>query len=133
MPSVPRLSFIHNSTWHSRSHLELELRRERDRWSQSHQRSQESKKGPKNWLRQDGKLKVQEENAKLKQPLRENSVLPHSSPLAAAELCHRSCIKQNLLVLAWAVGAAVGAWTRRDLPALPGGGQPEPKKGKSWA
>uniref|UniRef100_A0A674HJF6 RUN and FYVE domain containing 3 n=1 Tax=Taeniopygia guttata TaxID=59729 RepID=A0A674HJF6_TAEGU len=62
-----------------RSHLELELRRERDRWSHSHQRSQESKKGPKNWLRQDGKLKVQEGNAQLKQSLRENSVLPHRS------------------------------------------------------
>ncbi|XP_058276764.1 protein RUFY3 isoform X3 [Hirundo rustica] len=62
-----------------RSHLELELRRERDRWSHSHQRSQESKKGPKNWLRQDGKLKIQEENPKLKQPLGENSVLPHRS------------------------------------------------------
>ncbi|KAM9661431.1 protein RUFY3 isoform 3-T3 [Morphnus guianensis] len=61
-----------------RSHLELELKRERDRWSHSHQRSQEDKKGAKNWLRQDGKLKIQEEKAKLKQPLREeNSVLPH--------------------------------------------------------
>ncbi|XP_029877494.1 protein RUFY3 isoform X2 [Aquila chrysaetos chrysaetos] len=61
-----------------RSHLELELKRERDRWSHSHQRSQENKKGAKNWLRQDGKLKIQEEKAKLKQPLREeNSVLPH--------------------------------------------------------
>ncbi|NXT07163.1 RUFY3 protein, partial [Prunella fulvescens] len=68
-----------------RSHLELELRRERDRWSHSHQRSQESKKGPKNWLRQDGKLKVQEENAKVKQPLRENSVLPHRSPSSTQE------------------------------------------------
>ncbi|NXY74961.1 RUFY3 protein, partial [Glareola pratincola] len=59
-----------------RSHLELELKRERDRWS--HQRSQENKKGTRNWLRQDGKLKIQEENAKLKQPPREeNSVLPH--------------------------------------------------------
>uniref|UniRef100_A0A8C4TX19 RUN and FYVE domain containing 3 n=1 Tax=Falco tinnunculus TaxID=100819 RepID=A0A8C4TX19_FALTI len=61
-----------------RSHLELELKRERDRWSHSHQRSQDNKKGTKNWLRQDGKLRIQEENAKLKQPLREeNSVLPH--------------------------------------------------------
>ncbi|OWK55899.1 Protein RUFY3 [Lonchura striata] len=68
-----------------RSHLELELRRERDRWSHSHQRSQESKKGPKNWLRQDGKLKVQEENAQLKQSLRENSVLPHRSPSSTQE------------------------------------------------
>ncbi|XP_041282967.1 protein RUFY3 isoform X3 [Onychostruthus taczanowskii] len=68
-----------------RSHLELELRRERDRWSHSHQRSQESKKGSKNWLRQDGKLKVQEENAKLKQLLRENSVLPHRSPSGTQE------------------------------------------------
>ncbi|XP_075357431.1 protein RUFY3 isoform X2 [Mycteria americana] len=64
-----------------RSHLELELKRERDRWSHSHQRSQENKKGAKNWLRQDGKLKTQEENAKLKQPLREeNSVLPNKLP-----------------------------------------------------
>ncbi|XP_074444811.1 protein RUFY3 isoform X5 [Larus michahellis] len=64
-----------------RSHLELELKRERDRWSHSHQRSQENKKGTKNWLRQDGKLKIQEENAKVKQPQREeNSVLPHKSP-----------------------------------------------------
>uniref|UniRef100_A0A8C4U033 RUN and FYVE domain containing 3 n=1 Tax=Falco tinnunculus TaxID=100819 RepID=A0A8C4U033_FALTI len=63
-----------------RSHLELELKRERDRWSHSHQRSQDNKKGTKNWLRQDGKLRIQEENAKLKQPLREeNSVLPHKS------------------------------------------------------
>ncbi|XP_068044300.1 protein RUFY3 isoform X4 [Anomalospiza imberbis] len=68
-----------------RSHLELELRRERDRWSHSHQRSQESKKGPKNWLRQDGKVKFQEENAKLKQPLRENSDLPHRSPSGMQE------------------------------------------------
>uniref|UniRef100_A0A803VNU0 RUN and FYVE domain containing 3 n=1 Tax=Ficedula albicollis TaxID=59894 RepID=A0A803VNU0_FICAL len=68
-----------------RSHLELELRRERDRWSHSHQRSQESKKGPKNWLRQDGKLKTQEENAKVKEPLRENSVLPHRSPSGTQE------------------------------------------------
>ncbi|NWU49317.1 RUFY3 protein, partial [Dromas ardeola] len=61
-----------------RSHLELELKRERDRWSRSHQRSQENKKGARNWLRQDGKLKIQEENAKLKQPLREeDSDLPH--------------------------------------------------------
>ncbi|NXT93154.1 RUFY3 protein, partial [Anhinga rufa] len=61
-----------------RSHLELELKRERDRWSHSQQRSQENKKGAKNWLRQDGKLKIQEEHAKLKQPPREeNSVLPH--------------------------------------------------------
>ncbi|NWI59213.1 RUFY3 protein, partial [Calyptomena viridis] len=62
-----------------RNHLELELRRERDRWSHGHQHSQENK-GPKNWLRQDGKVKIQEENAKLKQALRkENSVLPHRS------------------------------------------------------
>ncbi|XP_065543010.1 protein RUFY3 isoform X3 [Lathamus discolor] len=79
-----------------RSHLELELKRERDRWSHSHQSSQENKKGTKSWLRQcpktplcqggadqysqnskDGKLKIQEENAKLKQSLRENSVLTH--------------------------------------------------------
>ncbi|XP_052539182.1 protein RUFY3 isoform X2 [Tympanuchus pallidicinctus] len=61
-----------------RSHLEIELKRERERWSHSHQSSQGSKKGPKNWLKPDGKLKIQEENAKLKQPPREeNSVLPH--------------------------------------------------------
>ncbi|XP_062480942.1 protein RUFY3 isoform X5 [Pezoporus occidentalis] len=79
-----------------RSHLELELKRERDRWSHSHQSSQENKKGTKSWLRQcpktllcqggadrysqnskDGKLKIQEENAKLKQSLRGNSVLTH--------------------------------------------------------
>ncbi|XP_050176700.1 protein RUFY3 isoform X1 [Myiozetetes cayanensis] len=65
-----------------RNHLELELRRERDRWSHSQQRSQENRKGPKNWLRQDEKVKIQEENAKVKQALREeeNSVLPHRSP-----------------------------------------------------
>ncbi|XP_074679489.1 protein RUFY3 isoform X1 [Strix aluco] len=69
-----------------RSHLELELKRERDRWSHSHQRSQENKKGAKNWLRQDGKLKIQEENAKLKQPTREeNSVLPHKLPSGTQE------------------------------------------------
>ncbi|XP_009322300.1 PREDICTED: protein RUFY3 isoform X1 [Pygoscelis adeliae] len=69
-----------------RSHLELELKRERDRWSHSHQRSQENKKGAKNWLRQDGKLKIQEENTKLKQPLREeNSVLPHKLPSGTQE------------------------------------------------
>ncbi|XP_054679487.1 protein RUFY3 isoform X4 [Grus americana] len=69
-----------------RSHLELELKRERDRWSHSHQRSQENKKGAKNWLRQDGKLKIQEENAKVKQPLREeNSVPPHKLPSDAQE------------------------------------------------
>nr|XP_047901618.1 protein RUFY3 isoform X1 [Anser cygnoides] len=61
-----------------RSHLELELKRERDRWSQNHQSSQGNKKVPKNWLKPDGKLKIQEENAKLKQPLREeNSVLTY--------------------------------------------------------
>ncbi|NWU68169.1 RUFY3 protein, partial [Pterocles burchelli] len=61
-----------------RNHLEQELKRERDRWSQSHQRGQENKKGTKNWLRPDGKLKTQEENAKPNHPLREeNSVLPH--------------------------------------------------------
>ncbi|XP_064306770.1 protein RUFY3 isoform X2 [Phalacrocorax carbo] len=69
-----------------RSYLELELKRERDRWSHSQQRSQENKKGAKNWLRQDGKLKIQEESAKLKQPLREeNSVLPHKLPSSAQE------------------------------------------------
>uniref|UniRef100_A0A803YI99 RUN and FYVE domain containing 3 n=1 Tax=Meleagris gallopavo TaxID=9103 RepID=A0A803YI99_MELGA len=61
-----------------RSHLEIELKRERERWSHSHQSSQGSKKSPKNWLKPDGKLKIQEENAKLKQsPREENSVLPH--------------------------------------------------------
>uniref|UniRef100_A0A8C3BP57 RUN and FYVE domain containing 3 n=1 Tax=Cairina moschata TaxID=8855 RepID=A0A8C3BP57_CAIMO len=61
-----------------RSHLELELKRERDRWSQNHQSSQGNKKVPKNWLKSDGKLKIQEENAKLKQPQREeNSVLTY--------------------------------------------------------
>ncbi|NXG61779.1 RUFY3 protein, partial [Hemiprocne comata] len=56
-----------------RSHLELELKRERDRWSHSHHLSQEHKKAAKNWLRQDGKLKSQDEK-----PVREeNSVLPH--------------------------------------------------------
>ncbi|XP_071411429.1 protein RUFY3 isoform X1 [Pithys albifrons albifrons] len=69
-----------------RNHLELELRRERDRWSHSQQRSQENKKGPKNWLRQDGKVRIQEENAKLKQaPREENSVLPHRSPSSKQE------------------------------------------------
>ncbi|XP_027523968.1 protein RUFY3 isoform X2 [Corapipo altera] len=69
-----------------RNHLELELRRERDRWSHSQQCGQENKKGPKNWLRQDGKVKIQEENAKLKQALREeNSVLPHRSPSSKQE------------------------------------------------
>ncbi|NXL60530.1 RUFY3 protein, partial [Chordeiles acutipennis] len=69
-----------------RNHLELELKRERDRWSHSHQRSQENRKDAKNWLRQDGKLKIQEENAKLKQPLREeNSVLPHKLPSGTQE------------------------------------------------
>ncbi|XP_074946092.1 protein RUFY3 isoform X2 [Phalacrocorax aristotelis] len=69
-----------------RSYLELELKRERDRWSHSQQRSQENKKGAKNWLRQDGKLKIQEESAKLKQPLREeNSVLPHKLLSSAQE------------------------------------------------
>ncbi|NXP79502.1 RUFY3 protein, partial [Ramphastos sulfuratus] len=63
-----------------RSHLELELKRERERWSQSHQHSQEPRRSTKNWLRQDGKLKIQEENPKLKQPLREeNSILPHKT------------------------------------------------------
>ncbi|NXF08674.1 RUFY3 protein, partial [Smithornis capensis] len=69
-----------------RNHLELELRRERDRWSHSHQRSQENK-GPKNWLRQDGKVKIQEENAKLKQALREeNSIPPHRSLSSTQEV-----------------------------------------------
>ncbi|PKK19902.1 RUN and FYVE domain-containing protein 1-like, partial [Columba livia] len=70
----------------SRSHLELELKRERDRWSQGHQRVQENKQGAKAWLRADGKLKIHEENAKPKQPPREeNSVLPHRSPSSTQE------------------------------------------------
>ncbi|KAK2546132.1 protein RUFY3 isoform X2 [Columba livia] len=69
-----------------RSHLELELKRERDRWSQGHQRVQENKQGAKAWLRADGKLKIHEENAKPKQPPREeNSVLPHRSPSSTQE------------------------------------------------
>ncbi|NWY04149.1 RUFY3 protein, partial [Nothoprocta ornata] len=62
-----------------RSQLELELKRERDRWSHIHPSSQENKKGcPKHQSRVDGKLKIQEENAKQKQLSREeNSVLPH--------------------------------------------------------
>ncbi|NWR75355.1 RUFY3 protein, partial [Centropus unirufus] len=61
-----------------RSHLELELKRERDRWSHSHHPGQENKKGAKIWLRQEEKLKAQEENTKRKQSLKEeNSVLPH--------------------------------------------------------
>ncbi|XP_025898520.1 protein RUFY3 isoform X1 [Nothoprocta perdicaria] len=62
-----------------RSQLELELKRERDRWSHSHPSSQENKKGClKHQSRVDGKLKIQEENAKQKQLSREeNSVLPH--------------------------------------------------------
>ncbi|NWR66063.1 RUFY3 protein, partial [Bucorvus abyssinicus] len=69
-----------------RSHLELELKRERDRWSHSHQRSQDNKKGTKNWLNQDGKLKTQGENAQVKRPPREeNSVLPHGLPSGAQE------------------------------------------------
>ncbi|NXA54853.1 RUFY3 protein, partial [Nothocercus julius] len=62
-----------------RSQLELELKRERDRWSHSHPSSQENKKGcPKNQSSVDGKLKIQEENAKQKQLSRDkNSVLPH--------------------------------------------------------
>ncbi|XP_068797371.1 protein RUFY3 isoform X7 [Struthio camelus] len=69
-----------------RSQLELELKRERDRWSHSHQSSQENKKGcPKNWSRVDGKLKMQEENAKQKQlPREENSILPHKTSARTA-------------------------------------------------
>ncbi|XP_035749006.1 protein RUFY3 isoform X1 [Egretta garzetta] len=68
-----------------RNHLELELKRERDKWSHSHQRGQENKKGAKNWLKQDGKLKIQEEDAKPKQPLREeNSVPPHGTSARTA-------------------------------------------------
>ncbi|NXG80768.1 RUFY3 protein, partial [Baryphthengus martii] len=71
-----------------RSHLELELKRERDRWSHGHQRSQDNKKGTKNWLRQDGKLKIQEENAKPKQPPREeSSVLPRRYGAIPSRLC----------------------------------------------
>ncbi|XP_069711132.1 protein RUFY3 isoform X2 [Phaenicophaeus curvirostris] len=75
-----------------RSHLELELKRERDRWSHSHHPSQENKKGAKTWLRQDGKLKVQEENTKRKQSLREeNCVLPHDSQRegGGSAACHQ--------------------------------------------
>ncbi|OPJ89829.1 protein RUFY3 isoform B [Patagioenas fasciata monilis] len=69
-----------------RSHLELELKRERDRWSPCHQRIQENKQGAKAWLRADGKLKIHEENAKPKQPPRgENSVLPPRSPSSTQE------------------------------------------------
>ncbi|XP_071600256.1 protein RUFY3 isoform X4 [Heliangelus exortis] len=92
-----------------RSHLELELKRERDRWSQSHQLSQENKKGVKSWLRQDGKLKGQEENAKQKQLLREeNSILPHkflsgtqeeqeqlSGPGQICQLCQEESSRSN--------------------------------------
>ncbi|NXP08359.1 RUFY3 protein, partial [Thinocorus orbignyianus] len=71
-----------------RSHLELELKRERDRWSQSH--SQDNRKGTKNWLRQDGKHKIQEEIVKVKQaPREENSVLSSEQPSGPgnAEIC----------------------------------------------
>ncbi|XP_030305374.1 protein RUFY3 isoform X1 [Calypte anna] len=92
-----------------RSHLELELKRERDRWSQSHQLSQENKKGVKNWLRQDGKPKGQEENAKQKQlPREENSILPHkflsgtqeeqeqlSGPGQICQLCQEESSRSN--------------------------------------
>ncbi|NXN30611.1 RUFY3 protein, partial [Nycticryphes semicollaris] len=73
-----------------RSHLELELKRERDRWSQSHHRGQDGRKGARTWLRQDGKHKSQEENAKAKQPPREeNSVLNSEQPSGPgnAEIC----------------------------------------------
>ncbi|NWI12992.1 RUFY3 protein, partial [Crypturellus soui] len=60
-----------------RSQLELELKRERDRWSQSHPSSQENKRGcPKNQSRADGKLKIQEENAKQKHLSREENSVP---------------------------------------------------------
>ncbi|NXW86043.1 RUFY3 protein, partial [Alopecoenas beccarii] len=69
-----------------RSLLELELKRERDRWSQCPQRAPESKQGAKARLRPDGKLKIHEENAKLKLPLgEENSVLPQRSPGSTQE------------------------------------------------
>ncbi|NXX93432.1 RUFY3 protein, partial [Centropus bengalensis] len=69
-----------------RSHLELELKRERDRWSHSHHPGQENKKGAKIWLRQEEKLKAQEENTKRKQSLKEeNSVLPHELPSGMQE------------------------------------------------
>ncbi|XP_015716969.1 protein RUFY3 isoform X1 [Coturnix japonica] len=61
-----------------RSHLELELKREREKWSHSHQSSPGNKKGMKNWLKPDGKIKIQDDNTKLRQPPKEeNSVMPH--------------------------------------------------------
>ncbi|XP_075785534.1 protein RUFY3 isoform X6 [Pelodiscus sinensis] len=68
-----------------RSHLEQELKRERDRWSPTHHGIQENKsmvaqeKGcQKPQLKMDGKHKIQEENARLGEPGRgENAVLPN--------------------------------------------------------
>ncbi|XP_043400656.1 protein RUFY3 isoform X6 [Chelonia mydas] len=68
-----------------RGQLEQELKRERDRWSPIHQGIQENKitvaqgKGcQKMQLKKDGKQKIQEENARLREPGRgENAVLPN--------------------------------------------------------
>ncbi|XP_065261749.1 protein RUFY3 isoform X1 [Emys orbicularis] len=68
-----------------RGQLEQELKRERDRWSPIHQGIQENKitvaqgKGcQKMQLKMDGKQKIQEENARLREPGRgENAVLPN--------------------------------------------------------
>ncbi|KAM7167582.1 protein RUFY3 isoform 2-T3 [Macrochelys suwanniensis] len=68
-----------------RGQLEQELKRERDRWSPIHQGIQENKitvaqgKGcQKMQLKMDGKQKIQEENAKPREPGRgENAVLPN--------------------------------------------------------
>uniref|UniRef100_A0A8C2SQ26 RUN and FYVE domain containing 3 n=1 Tax=Coturnix japonica TaxID=93934 RepID=A0A8C2SQ26_COTJA len=69
-----------------RSHLELELKREREKWSHSHQSSPGNKKGMKNWLKPDGKIKIQDDNTKLRQPPKEeNSVMPHKSQSSTQE------------------------------------------------
>ncbi|XP_005304170.2 protein RUFY3 isoform X5 [Chrysemys picta bellii] len=68
-----------------RGQLEQELKRERDRWSPIHQGIQENKntvaqgKGcQKMQLKMDGKQKIQEENARLREPGRGgNAVLPN--------------------------------------------------------
>nr|XP_005304170.1 protein RUFY3 isoform X2 [Chrysemys picta bellii] len=68
-----------------RGQLEQELKRERDRWSPIHQGIQENKitvaqgKGcQKMQLKMDGKQKIQEENARLREPGRgRNAVLPN--------------------------------------------------------
>ncbi|EMP30136.1 Protein RUFY3 [Chelonia mydas] len=72
-----------------RGQLEQELKRERDRWSPIHQGIQENKitvaqgKGcQKMQLKKDGKQKIQEENARLREPGRgENAVLPNKTKL----------------------------------------------------